>query len=255
MVEVLNKNLQDAKDALAPIKSRTVLVRTMNPWFNDEIRDQMRRMRNQEKKWRKYKLESNWRAFKSEGSKYGQMLREARRGKIAENVNKCDNNVKKLYNQVNHLTDRNLYSPFPNSESDEMLANEFADFSMEKIKRIRDSLEVHPTYHQQAIAKAFMCKFEQVTKKEVIKCIREMASKSCKLDAIPTTTLKQVLNTIIAPITRIVNMLLESGIFASKWKTAIICPLLKKAGLDLILSNFRPVSNLSLSPSWWKKWY
>ena len=39
-------------------------------------------------------------------------------------------------------------------------------------------------------------------------------------------------------------MLLESGIFASKWKTAIVCPLLKKVGLDLILSNFRLVSNL-----------
>ena len=38
-------------------------------------------------------------------------------------------------------------------------------------------------------------------------------------------------------------MSLESGIFASTWKTTIH-PLLKKAGLDLILSNFRPVSNL-----------
>ena len=72
-----------------------------------------------------------------------------------------------------------------------------------------------------------------------------MASKSCELDAIPTTTLKQVLDTIIAPITRIVNVLLEGGILVSKWKTAIIHPLLKKTGLDLILSNFRPVSNLS----------
>ena len=39
MVEVLNKNLQDAIDALTPIKSRTMLVRTTNPWFNSEVRD------------------------------------------------------------------------------------------------------------------------------------------------------------------------------------------------------------------------
>ena len=209
MMEVLNKNLQDVLDALAPIKSRTKLVITMNPWFNDEIRDQKRRMRNQEKKWRKYKLESKWKAFKSERSKYRQMLREARRAKIAEKVNECDNDVNKLYNLVNHLMGRNLDSPFPDTESNEMLANEFADFFMEKIKRIRDSLEVHPTYDPQATAKAFMYKVEQVTEKEVTKCIREMASKSCELDAIPTTTLKQVLDTIVAPITRIVNVLLE----------------------------------------------
>ena len=39
MVEVLNKNLQDAMDAIAPIKSSTIRVRTMNSWFHDELRD------------------------------------------------------------------------------------------------------------------------------------------------------------------------------------------------------------------------
>ena len=80
-----------------------------------------------------------------------------------------------------------------------------------------------------------------------------MASKSCELDAIPTTTLKQVLDTIIVPITRIVNVLLENGLFAPKWKTAIVHPLLKKAGLDLRLSNFRLVRNSHSFPNWWKK--
>ena len=173
------------------------------------------------------------------------MLREARRVKIAGKVNECGNNVKELYNLVNHLTCRNVGTPFPDSESDEMLANQFADFFMENIKTIRDSLERHPTYNPQETAKAFMCKFEQVTEREVVRCIRNMASKSCELDAVLTITLKQVLDTIIVPITRSVNVLLESGIFASKWKTAIVHPLLKKAGLDLRLSNFRPVSNLS----------
>ena len=46
MVEVLDKNLQDVIDAHAPIKSRTILVRTTNPWFNNGVRDQKRRMRN-----------------------------------------------------------------------------------------------------------------------------------------------------------------------------------------------------------------
>ena len=53
------------------------------------------------------------------------------------------------------------------------------------------------------------------------------------------------MDTVIVPITSIVNVSLENGIFASKWKTAIVHPILKKVGLDLILSNFRQVSNLS----------
>ena len=100
-------------------------------------------------------------------------------------------------------------------------------------------------YKPQETANAFISKFEMVSESEVAECIRSMASKSCELDAIPTRILKQVLNIVIEPITRIVNVSLEKGIFASKWKTAIVHPILKKAGLDLILSNFRPVSNLS----------
>ena len=73
-----------------------------------------------------------------------------------------------------------------------------------------------------------------------------MASKLCELDVIPTTILKQGLDTVIVPITTIVNVSLENGNFASKWKTAIVHPIQKKVGLDLILSNFRPVSNLHL---------
>ena len=40
------------------------------------------------------------------------------------------------------------------------------------------------------------------------------------------------------------NVSLKDGIFASNWKTAIVRPLLNKTGLQLVLSNFRPVSNL-----------
>ena len=48
------------------------------------------------------------------------------------------------------------------------------------------------------------------------------------LDAIPTTILKQVLDIVIVPITSIVNVSLENGIFASKWKTAIDHPIPKE---------------------------
>jgi len=42
-----------------------------------------------------------------------------------------------------------------------------------------------------------------------------------------------------------VNGSLQHGRFYDDWKTAIVTPLLKKPGLDLVSSNYRPVSNLS----------
>ena len=43
------------------------------------------------------------------------------------------------------------------------------------------------------------------------------------------------------------NLSLTQGIFSKTWKSAILRPLLKKTGLDLINVNYRPVSNLSFT--------
>ena len=45
-------------------------------------------------------------------------------------------------------------------------------------------------------------------------------------------------------LTKIINLSLTEGLFAEEWKAAIIHPLLKKPGLDVICRNYRPVSNL-----------
>ena len=71
-----------------------------------------------------------------------------------------------------------------------------------------------------------------------------MKSKSCELDDIPTNILKQMLPQVIRLITKIVNLSLEEGVFSTNWKLAVVRPLLKKIGLELINSNYRPVSNL-----------
>ena len=49
---------------------------------------------------------------------------------------------------------------------------------------------------------------------------------------------------LIPVITQIINASLQSGSFPEEWKEALVLPILKKHGLDLIFKNFRPVSNL-----------
>ena len=72
-----------------------------------------------------------------------------------------------------------------------------------------------------------------------------MQPKGCELDVIQPTLLKKLLLYIIKPITYLINTSLSNGVFAANWKTAIIRPLLKKPGLELMTKNYRPVSNLS----------
>ena len=69
--------------------------------------------------------------------------------------------------------------------------------------------------------------------------------KNCELDPIPTALLKEILHEILPALMKLINLSLMQGIFIEHWKTAIIRPLVKKNGLELILKNFCPVSNLS----------
>ena len=55
---------------------------------------------------------------------------------------------------------------------------------------------------------------------------------------------KRLLPWIIDIITDIINQCITKGIFPMEWKIAIIRLLLKKLGLTLVHSNYRPVSNL-----------
>ena len=80
---------------------------------------------------------------------------------------------------------------------------------------------------------------------DVMKVIFGKKTKSCEIDPIPTKLLKDILPSVIEPITKIVNTSLQQEIFSKHWKTAVIQPLLKKIGLELITSNYRPVSNLT----------
>ena len=70
-------------------------------------------------------------------------------------------------------------------------------------------------------------------------------TKSCKLDPIPTSLQKKILLSVSQLLTAIVNNSITLGTFPTCIKEALVQPLLKKANLDLINKNYRPVSNLS----------
>jgi hypothetical protein len=88
-------------------------------------------------------------------------------------------------------------------------------------------------------------KLKTLTEEEISKIIYSLKSKSCELDLLPTKHLKLILPSICKVITILINKSIVEGFFPSKWKTAVIRPLLKKKGLDLTVNNYRPVSNLN----------
>ena len=72
-----------------------------------------------------------------------------------------------------------------------------------------------------------------------------MLNKNCELDPILTRLLKQILPSIVTLIADIINTSLRDGIVLESFKRALVKPLLKKPGLELLDRNYRPVSNLN----------
>ena len=72
-----------------------------------------------------------------------------------------------------------------------------------------------------------------------------MPSKIYELDPIPVDLLKQALDGLLPTLTEIIILSLGTLTVARSWKAAVIKPLLKKIGLELIKSNYGPDSNLS----------
>ena len=116
---------------------------------------------------------------------------------------------------------------------------------MNKISKSRDALDAHPKFKpfQHNISKSFD-NFTVLVEDEVEKIIMSMPTKSCKLDVLPTKVLKEIIKSLLHLLTKIINISLTEGLFVEEWKLAIIHPLPKKLGLDLISKNYRPVSNL-----------
>ena len=68
---------------------------------------------------------------------------------------------------------------------------------------------------------------------------------TCNLDPIPTWLLKLCASELTPVIMKMINLSLSEGHVPEAWKVAILIPILKKYGLDLVFENFRPVSNMS----------
>ena len=137
--------------------------------------------------------------------------------------------------------------PLPPGYTEEEQAKRFNKFFITKIINIQENLKANPP--QCIIAEDHrnppsFTQFKELSEHDIIKLINQSPSKSCELDPIPTAILKEVLPSIGPLFTLVVNESLQTGVFPQDLKEALVKPLLKKANLDLIDKNYRPVSDL-----------
>ena len=163
---------------------------------------------------------------------------------MSKSILECDRDNKKLYKLASSLMGAMKENPLPECNTKEDLANQFAEFFITKIQNMRDRFDSLPVYDHKDSSPPKLAKFKPLMDEEVRQIIKAMPSKCCDLDAIPTSLLKEALELLLLTLTKLVNLSLAEGVFIQEWKIALVKPLLKKVGMDLINTSYHPVLNL-----------
>ncbi len=251
LANLYDSNLKEILEKHAPIISKVLRIKTVSPWFNNEVRQVKREKRAAEAKWKKTKADVDFDTFRNKRNHYIKVCSDAKREYYSSKVEACAGNQKQLCSLVSKLTTGGNSTKYPD-ETKETICKNFGDFFIDKIEGIRsqigitvkqDGVENMAEYELSQNVPAFD-KFKALSQQEVMDIIMKSPNKSCCLDPMPTELLKKCIDILIKPITAIVNKSLSTGRFPDCRKCALVTPLLKKLGLDLISKNYRPVSNV-----------
>ena len=242
--------LRELLDKHAPETTRCVTLRPHAPWYDDAIRDQKRERCRCERQYLKSGLEVHKQIYKTECKKYLELIDNAKSKHHESQFQNCDQ--KQLFKAVDKLCSGSSEKILPSHVDAEQLANDFATFFEDKIKKVRDKLDninlpstPSENTYSQVSASSLLENFSEVCEDIIRDIIKKSPSSSCSQDAIPTWLLKECLGELLPSITRIVNLSFLSGIFPTSYKISHVTTLIKKANLDAdCLSNYRPIANL-----------
>ena len=167
-------------------------------------------------------------------------------------ISKAGKDNKALFRSIDRLLHKKAEKSFPTSSSAKDLANTFVIIFEDKITRIR-SISIppeNPEFFSSLDISTINCdlsNFSPISNSELSNIARSVVQKSCYLDPLTASLLKEHFDLLLPSICRILNLSLESGHLPSSLKSAVLTPLLKKPNLDHeVLSNFRHISNLKV---------
>ena len=224
---IYEENMRNILDELAPIVSKTVIVKPRALWYSNHA-EELNKLKASVRKLLEYcrridGLKSDYHCSRIEQS-----------------------DTKGLFSIIDDLTGNKKTGSVvlrTNIEASE-LCDAFAKYFHDKVSTLREGLI--PKLVSYSPPKDAFSEFCLLSEHDVIKTVNTSSTKSCELDILHTCFVKDNI-TVLAPfLTCIFNSSLLSGVVPQGFKCTFVRPLLKKVGLDHnVLKNYRPVSNLS----------
>ena len=249
LVDLYENTLTSLLELHAPLKRRVVTLRPAAPWYSDQIRAEKVKRRRLERHWRANRLTVTRELYVNQCNLVNRLIHESKMKFYSAVIDENRSNQAALFTTVDKMLNSKVLNKLPSYDSALDLANRFADFFVSKVQAIRNSFPSPSTVDED---QSTVCSsdhelhvFTPTTVKELSTLIGSTTAKSCMLDPVPGSILKDCSNVLLPVITRIVNLSFAEAVVPEKFKEAILTHKIKKPSLDNeLLPSYRPISNL-----------
>jgi len=219
------------------------------PWFNKECRESCK---SKSRAWRNY-LYSGKPSLLSEyifaRSECSRVVRSRRKAYECSLGTKISENPKIFWSYVNsNLTQRpginSIEKEGRELTEDSEIAEAFSEYFFGVYREEpRDPVPPPPLWSVETTLSSFSVPSREEIEREIDSL---KLGKSCGPDDLPAIFLKQLKSVVSLPMYLIFEKSIKSSTFPTEWKRALVCPIHKKGSRSLV-SNYRPVSLLSLA--------
>ena len=131
LVEVYNQNLAEILDIHAPLKSKTLKITHIQPWFNDKIKREILLRRRLEWRWLQDPTQYNLQSFYYQRRHIANIIKTAQKHHNNEKIAENSHDPIALFRIFNTLLRRNDPLLLPPTTCDKTLANDFSNFFAE----------------------------------------------------------------------------------------------------------------------------
>ena len=203
LVHQYNEVLRELLDKHAPQRTCFIVEQPAVPWYNECIANAKRKRRQLERRWRRTKLTVDKQLFKDQRNLVKTLFEDAKAKYYNEHIVECGNDQKALYGIVNKLMHRKTESAaaLPHHSSIAELAGDFSMYFTGKIESIRCNLQSNTSDRAESERELdrnvpsscgdHLTAFMPSSPLEIQRIIRKTPSKSCSIDPIPTTVVKE----------------------------------------------------------------
>ena len=201
-----NTTLIGLLDKHAPLKMRTIMIRPSAPWYTEDIREEKQKRRALERRWQMTGLTVDRERFVDQCQVVNEFILKAKTAYYSRIIDENQYDPKCLFYIFDKLLHCKSEPKLPDSMDDESLANAFADYFIEKITTIREELQEKrgTTNHAQVellYSGSEFNHFKSVSCDELSDMVPRPTLKSCMLDPIPASVLKNCFDLLLPFIT------------------------------------------------------